>query len=340
MGTITTRSPSVHCIGASASSAAELAWILDLLVQTARYAEPALDELDRTLLPGVLALRPKVMDRFASLFKDELRGCSELLITAAMGGCLGDQEPRRLFGWLSTLPKNTPIAPELVTERGPSRRALRRRLAMLDTDIRVRRAYRNIVAGVWELAGPAWQRRGREVAARASADWNRRLKSTTTTSALMHLMPPRHPLTRLVQADVGALFRRRPNFAMVPVYFCMSGGQLADLGDHLHVGVPASALEPARRTRDAAFVADRLRNLAEPTRVHILIHLMSAPSGVMDVTRALGMTQPTVSEHVRALAAAGLVRRVRRGSRTVYAASTQSLERLLEDARATLVRWG
>ena len=119
----------------------------------------------------------------------------------------------------------------------------------------------------------------------------------------------------------------------------MSGGQLADLGDHVHVGVPASALEPARRARDAAFVADRLRNLAEPTRVRILIYLMSAPSGVMEITRALEMTQPTVSEHVRVLAAAGLVRRVRSGGRTVYAASTHSLERLLEDARATLVRW-
>ena len=138
---------------------------------------------------------------------------------------------------------------------------------------------------------------------------------------------------------MAALFRVRPRFALVPLYFCMSGGQIADLGDHLHVGVPASALEPARRTRDAAFVADRLRNLAEPTRVHILIYLMSAPSGVMEITRALRMTQPTVSEHVRLLAAAGLVRRVRTGSRTVYEGSAGSLDRLLEDARATLVRW-
>jgi DNA-binding transcriptional ArsR family regulator len=120
----------------------------------------------------------------------------------------------------------------------------------------------------------------------------------------------------------------------------MSDGHLADVGDQLLVGVPASALEPVRRTRDAAYVADRLRNLAEPTRVHILIYLMSAPSGVMEVTRALGMTQPTVSEHVRVLTAAGLVRRARMGSRTVYRPSMPSVERLLEDARATLVRWG
>jgi ArsR family transcriptional regulator len=241
---------------------------------------------------------------------------------------------------LSTLPKKSPTTPDLLTEPPPNRKPLRRRLALLDTDIRVRRAYRNIVADVWELAGPAWQRRGRAIAARASADWKKTLKGATKTRALVRLMPPRHPLTRLDQPEVAALFRRRPRFALVPTYFCMSGGQFADLVDHLHVGVPASALEPARRTRDAAFVADRLRSLAEPTRVHILIYLMSAPAGVMDVTRALGMTQPTVSEHVRVLAAAGLVRRVRRSGRSVYGASPHSLERLLEDARATLVRWG
>jgi ArsR family transcriptional regulator, arsenate/arsenite/antimonite-responsive transcriptional repressor len=329
----------LHPIGASPSLAAELAWVLDLLVQSARYAEPALDELDRTLLPGVMAFRPRLIARFASLFMDDLRGCPELLLTAAMGGCLSDHEPRRLLAWLSTLPKKTPAAPELLTEPGPNRRALLRRLAVLDADIRVRRAYRDVVAEVWELARPAWQRRGRAVVARASAEWTRKVKNTMTAGALAKLMPPRHPLTRRELPAVAALFRRRPRFAVVPVYFCMSGGQLADLGDHLHVGVPASALEPARRTRDASFVADRLRNLAEPTRVHILIYLMSAPSGVMEITRALGMTQPTVSEHVRVLAAAGLVRRMRRGGRNVYTASRLSLERLVEDARATLVRW-
>jgi len=33
------------------------------------------------------------------------------------------------------------------------------------------------------------------------------------------------------------------------------------------------------------------------------------------------------------------VRRVRKAGRTVYSASAPRLERLLEDARATLVRW-
>jgi DNA-binding MarR family transcriptional regulator len=73
--------------------------------------------------------------------------------------------------------------------------------------------------------------------------------------------------------------------------------------------------------------------------MHVLIHIMSAPSGVMDISRALRISQPTVSEHVRVLVAADLLRRERRNNRIVYVASPRRVERLLEDAGATLVRW-
>lgn len=119
----------------------------------------------------------------------------------------------------------------------------------------------------------------------------------------------------------------------------MSGGSVTDLGDRVLICVPASALEPVRRTRDAAYVAGRARLLSEPTRVHILIHLMSAPSGVMEITRALGMSQPTVSEHVRVLARAGLVRKESKRGRTVYRALPARIERIFEDAGATIARW-
>jgi len=332
MGRLTIMAPvpqarTVSRDGAAPSAAAELAWLLDLLVQTARYAEPALDELDRSLLPGVAALREPIKDRFTSLWRDSVAGCPELLISAAEGGCLADQDTRRLFAWLSRLPAS------------PPRHHAHRRLARLDSDIRLRRAYRDILSEVWKLAEPVWQKRGRVLASTASREWTTRLSASTTIPAVLELMPPRHPLTRMSRAAAGELLRRRQRLTVVPVYFCMSGGQLVDLGERLHIGVPASALEPIRRTRDAAFVADRLRVLAEPTRVHILIHLMSVPSGVMEITRALGMSQPTVSEHVRLLAAAGLVRPVRRRSHTGYAVSQRSLERLIEDARATLARW-
>jgi DNA-binding transcriptional ArsR family regulator len=66
---------------------------------------------------------------------------------------------------------------------------------------------------------------------------------------------------------------------------------------------------------------------------------MSAPSGVTDVARALRISQPTVSGHLKILRDAGLLQPRRHGGRTVYTPSRKRVERLLEDARATLVRW-
>jgi len=59
----------------------------------------------------------------------------------------------------------------------------------------------------------------------------------------------------------------------------------------------------------------------------------------MDLTRGMRMSQATVSGHLKVLREAGLVQARRSGSRTVFVGSRKRIERLLEDARATLARW-
>jgi ArsR family transcriptional regulator len=327
------------CRRVGPSAVAELAWLLDLLVQAAHYAEPALAELDASLLPGVAALRSTIKGRFRLLWDDPIAGCPELLAAAGAGGCLDEVDIARLLAWFTTKPKGSPGRYTLSSEPTSDRRWIRRRLTRLHTDIRLRRQYRNLLAEVWEMAASAWERPGRIVVARASAEWRRRLAGATSVSRLISLMPPRHPLVGGDGSAAARMLQRRGRYDLVPTYFCMSGGAATDLGHTVLIGVPASALEPVRRSRDAAFVADRARVLAEPTRVRILIYLMSTPSGVMEVVRALRISQPSVSEHVRVLSEAGMVRRERKGTRTIYRASPRRIERALEDAKATLARW-
>ena len=59
----------------------------------------------------------------------------------------------------------------------------------------------------------------------------------------------------------------------------------------------------------------------------------------MDVARVLHVSQPTVSGHLKVLRDAGLVQPRRAGGRTVFISSRKRIERLLEDARATIARW-
>ena len=326
------------CSARPPSAAAELAWLVDLLVQNARYAEPALDELDQSLLPGVARLRPLIKERYASMWDDEVGGCPELLVVAHDAGCVEDHDPSRLLHLLSTGPTRPLHRHAVLDAPAPERRSVRRRLLTLHNEVGLRRRYRDILAEVWRVAEPRWSKFGRAAAGKASAGWARRLRRVDDARGLGALMPPRHPLSRTGE-QFDELLRRRRRFTIVPVYFCMSGGQVTDLDSVVNIGVPASAVEPIRRTRDALFVAERARVLAEPTRVRILIHLLSKPAGVMQMTRALGLGQPTVSEHVRILVRAGLVVRHARGSGAVYSASSRAAGRWVEDIGATLMRW-
>ena len=64
-------------------------------------------------------------------------------------------------------------------------------------------------------------------------------------------------------------------------------------------------------------LAAALRVLADPARLRLLSLIGAHPDGeacVCDLTAPLGLTQPTVSHHLKVLLQAGLVEREQRGS--------------------------
>jgi ArsR family transcriptional regulator len=74
--------------------------------------------------------------------------------------------------------------------------------------------------------------------------------------------------------------------------------------------------------------ARRLKALADPARLRLLSLLMSAPNGeacTCDLTAPLGLSQPTVSHHLKKLAETGLITGERRGSWTYYRADREAL---------------
>lgn len=75
-------------------------------------------------------------------------------------------------------------------------------------------------------------------------------------------------------------------------------------------------------------LAVRLKALADPGRLRLLSLLMAAPDGeacTCDLTEPLGLSQPTVSHHLKRLTEAGLVTGERRGSWTYYRVDTDAL---------------
>lgn len=79
---------------------------------------------------------------------------------------------------------------------------------------------------------------------------------------------------------------------------------------------------------EAADLARRLKAVADPQRLRLLSLLMAAPDGeacTCDLTDALGLSQPTVSHHLRKLHEVGLVTAERRGVWTYYRADHDAL---------------
>jgi ArsR family transcriptional regulator len=78
----------------------------------------------------------------------------------------------------------------------------------------------------------------------------------------------------------------------------------------------------------AESLAVRLKALADPGRLRLLSLLLAAPDGeacTCDLTEPLGLSQPTVSHHLKRLSEAGLVTGERRGSWTYYRVRTDAL---------------
>lgn len=90
----------------------------------------------------------------------------------------------------------------------------------------------------------------------------------------------------------------------------------------------------------AETLARMFKALGDPTRVKLLSMIAAAPEGeacVCDMTEPVGLSQPTVSHHLKLLAEAGLVTREQRGKWAYYRVSPGvlgSLASALQPAQA------
>lgn len=119
-----------------------------------------------------------------------------------------------------------------------------------------------------------------------------------------------------------------------------TGRDAADAGpaadDHAeHVaGRPGSMPAPVYTTRTLAAAGDLLRALAAPVRIAIVLQLLESDRCVHDLVDALRVAQPLISQHLRVLKSAGVVRGERRGREVVYSLVDDHLAHIVVDAVA------
>ncbi|MEV4174302.1 metalloregulator ArsR/SmtB family transcription factor [Nonomuraea sp. NPDC049709] len=97
--------------------------------------------------------------------------------------------------------------------------------------------------------------------------------------------------------------------------------------EHCH---PEMVPEPLARS-EAERLAGALKAVADPTRLQLLSMISGSAAGeacVCDLTAPLGLTQPTVSHHLKILVDAGLLTREKRGKWAWYSIVPERLDAL------------
>ena len=88
--------------------------------------------------------------------------------------------------------------------------------------------------------------------------------------------------------------------------------------------------DPALSDDEAAATAQLFKALGDPARVKILNLLVQGGEGacVCDLTETLGLSQPTVSHHLKKLTDAGLLQRHRMGTSACFTLDPGAAEKL------------
>jgi ArsR family transcriptional regulator len=105
---------------------------------------------------------------------------------------------------------------------------------------------------------------------------------------------------------------------------------LTVVGSTLPVACCTPLDAPSMSDDEAAAAAAVFKALGDPTRVRIVNMLATAGEGVCvcDLIPHLGLSQPTVSHHLRKLAEAGLLDREQRGTWAFYSLNHTAVEQL------------
>lgn len=113
----------------------------------------------------------------------------------------------------------------------------------------------------------------------------------------------------------------------------------ADTGDIeivAHSRDPFTAAPPAAVPAKETLIeaGELLRALAAPVRIAIVLQLRESGRCVHELVGALGVTQPLISQHLRVLKAAGVVRGERNGREVLYELVDDHLAHIVVDAVA------
>jgi DNA-binding transcriptional ArsR family regulator len=267
-----------------------------------------------------------------------------LLVLAARYGYDRDSGAERYLQDLESLPRRyvsdgheSGTVPERRGDRAAREKAFRAHVMRL-ADPQIAAELRALVTRLWEALAPSWQREGRSAVMRAAAEF---LESFERTGSVLESLPPHHFTRFEHSAQSIREGEQRGRVVVIPLFFASTGGFNFQIDDTHYVGFGLlSETVFARTAQHVASLALRAKAFGDPTRLMALAlvgRFSSMRLTVGDLAEHIGVSQPTLSGHLKLLREAGLVDAERIGNKSYYRIDRDGVRRLLEELEESLL---
>jgi len=298
-------------------------WFWALLVRPPEDDFPA----RRALYAGA----PGLVERIQSFWDDDGREFIELVVLAKRAGCLWGVEPQPILDGLRSVVATGVGSETFDSEEPPIAEIMRQRLRRLQQDPETAIAWLTLMEEVATAFASQWEAEGRvavELAVRAqspvaarSNGWPDLVRDPACNWGT--LVPDLGQRTLAAGGEVVLI----PSW-LARKSFLLSFGDLVLIGCGTgEVSLPSDATRAAAR---------RLKALADPTRLAVVEQLAVRPRAVGELARDLQMAQPTISNHVRLLREAGVIRYGVRPHQRQLQVDADGVSELLEELRTLI----
>jgi ArsR family transcriptional regulator len=222
----------------------------------------------------------------------------ELVVLAQLHGVLATTSFDELIAALGERPTGGP-PPRMASETEEMRTLYGRRLELLRRSAKRRAGYVEMLSRLWEGFRDSWQGGGGRSVEHAARRYRTRLDAGVP-------WPDLAPNPRVDSFMPEFLERVGYDFPVILAPALTFGRMFVfDIDTAAVVAVPATAATNERGTEQ---LSRQLKALAHPTRLAMIRDLTLRPRSVGELADAFDLAQPTVTNHVKALRDAGLLR--------------------------------
>lgn len=276
--------------------------------------------------PFIVRRDPRLADEALAFWTDAPGDFTELIVLARESGTLFDVDASGFIESLERTAASDFAIPDFPGELPQDAAAIRNHLLALRADAGLRARYVDLLRRSWAaIEEPVRERlsAGRRAAAElrrelAGKYWREAIPSWAVAwcTVAEPLLDP--------AAEAGEL-------VVVPMFLNESGKFIFALpGLTLLAFVPGAPPADNRASREVAeAIAARHKVVSDPTRVQILGSLVKYPLSVSELATLYGLSQPTVSVHMKQLRDAALVTSQRDGAVVRYRADAVQLRSLV-----------